>query len=422
VDLRTIGEQLGVRTVLEGSVRRVGQRVRISAQLINVADGYNLWSERYDREIEDVFAVQDEIASAIAQRMKTTLGRHHATTVEQRSTENIEAYEAYLKGRSFLYRRGAATKEGIALMERAISLDPTYGPAWAGLADAYTVLGYSAQVRIEQANAKAHEAANRALAFAPDLAEAHAARAMVSLIFDWDFDAADRSFARAIELNPRYLQGVAWYFLFLLGFVRQQWDAAIAGLLELEQLEPMSAYVAAVLADAYANRGDHSDALRSSERAMQLESSAFLSVFVRQLIHHERGEWTKAIEAAETVLASSGRHIWSLFVLSCSHAMNGELEEARAVYGEMAARSKREPISPMALAVAAAHLGDTPLAIDYAREAIRRHDPMVATWSLGWRTTLPLRSIPEVRLMLAEIGLVDAAHVANELALQGDTG
>src|SRR5262249_30614888 len=133
-DLRAIGEQLNVRTVLEGSVRRSGRRVRITAQLVDVTDGYHLWSERYDREIEDVFVVQDEIASAIAAKMKTTLRGGAARS--QRATEDIEAYEAYLKGRTLLYRRGAAIRQGLLLMEKALSLDPQYGLAWAGLADA----------------------------------------------------------------------------------------------------------------------------------------------------------------------------------------------------------------------------------------------------------------------------------------------
>src|SRR5690606_8453209 len=130
-----------VRAVLEGSVRRAGNRVRITAQLNDAADGYHLWSERYDREIGDVFALQDEIATAIAARLKATLESGHR--VERvRATENIEAYEAYLKGRAHFYRRGAGVRDGLALMQRALELDPLYAPAWAGRADGFSLLGY----------------------------------------------------------------------------------------------------------------------------------------------------------------------------------------------------------------------------------------------------------------------------------------
>ena len=137
--------ELNVRTVLEGSVRRAASGVRITAQLIDVADGYQLWSERYDREIEDVFAVQDEIASAIAGEDEDVAHRR-TTARSQRATDNIEAYEAYLKGRALLYRRGPAIKLGLALMEKALQLDPEYALAWAGIADTYTMLGYYGQL------------------------------------------------------------------------------------------------------------------------------------------------------------------------------------------------------------------------------------------------------------------------------------
>ena len=406
-DLRMIGDQLSVRTVLEGSVRRWGKRVRITAQLINVADGYHLWSERYDREIEDVFAVQDEIATAIAERMKATLGHGRAAVREQRATQNIEAYEAYLKGRALLYRRGPATRQGIALMEKALSLDPNYGLAWAGLADAYTILVYMGQVSVEEGSEKARQAADRALEAAPDLAEAHSARAMVSLMFDWDFDAAEREFKRAMQLNPGYVQAVAWYYGFYLGFACQRREEAIRGLLELQTVEPLSGYIAAVLSISHHHSGEADEAMRWSERAIELEPGAFLSMWSRQLAFHRRGDWVKAIEAADVVLASSGRHVFSLDTLAASHVENGELEEARAVYGEMRARSRREPISSLALAAVAAAVGERSAALDYARDAIRRHDPGVVVYARSWSQSRFLREMPEFQALLIPVGFPD---------------
>jgi len=408
VDLRVIGEQLNVRTVLEGSVRRSGKRVRIAAQLIDVSNGYHLWSERYDREIEDVFAVQDEIAVAIAERMKATINEDRGAVLEQRATDNIGAYEAYLKGRALLYRRGHAVKQGMALMERALVLDPNYGLAWAGLADSYTVLGYYSQLSAEDASSNARHAAVRALEVGPDLGEAHSARAMVSLLFDWDFEAAERGFKRAMELNPGYIQGAGWYYLHYLGFVSARWDEAFEGMLGLEKREPLSGYIAAILSIGHSAGGDPDQAMRWAKRALELEPDAFLSLWAPQLAFYRKQEWSKAIEAGDLALAMSGRAPLALPTLALSLIENGQLEEARSVYQEMRSRSRREPIAPTGMAMVAAAIGDKEAAIELAREAFRRHDPQLPIFARVWRQPLQLRALPEFQEILAALKLPES--------------
>jgi serine/threonine protein kinase/tetratricopeptide (TPR) repeat protein len=406
VDLRSIGDQLGVRNVLEGSVRKAGKRVRITAQLIDVNDGYHLWSERYDREIEDVFAVQDEIAAAIADRMKATFNRAGgAAARDQRATESIEAYEAYLKGRALMYRRGAALKQGIVLMEKALALDPRYGLAWSGIADAHSVLGYYAQLSPEEAGSKARHASLKALELSPDLSEAHSSRAMVSLLYDWDFAAAEREFKRALELNPGQVQGAVWYSLFYTGFIAAQWDKAFAGLLELQNRDPNSAYVASCLSIGHSAGGDPAESLKWAERAMELEPAAFLSMWSRQMAYGKLGDWDNAIEAADAVLAMSGRHPFSLTTLAWSYIEGGQVEDGRAVFHEMQARARREPVSPAALSSIAAALEDSEAAMDYATEALRRHDPQLALFSQSWPLSRHLRALPGFKPILAAMGL-----------------
>ena len=396
VDLRVIGEQLNVRTVLEGSVRRSGKRVRITAQLIDVSNGYHLWSERYDREIEDVFAVQDEIAVAIAERMKATVNHDRAAVLEQRATENIGAYEAYLKGRALLYRRGHSTREGMALMEQALVLDPDYSLAWTGLADSYTVLGYYSQLRAEDAGSNARRAAIKALQVGPDLAEAHSARAMVSLLFDWDFDAAERGFKRSLELNPGYIQGAGWYYLHYLGFISTRWDESFEGMLMLEKREPLSGYIAAILSIGHSSDGRYpAQAMRWAERALELEPHAFLSLWARSLAFYCMGDWGKAIETGDHALAMSGRAALALPTVALAHVDNGQCEEARSSYDEMRSRSRREPIAPTELAMVAAALGDNVAAIEFAREAFRRRDPQLPIFARSWPGSRYLRALPE---------------------------
>ena len=166
VDLRIVGERLNVKTVLEGSVRRAGNRVRIMAQLINTSDGYHLWSERYDRQLEDIFEVQDEISRAITQRLKVALKAGQQPSIKP-GTSNLEAYELYLKGRALLYRRGLDIRRAAQCFGHAAKLDPHYALAWAGLADAENMLGLYGLERPEAIRDRAKEAANRAVRARP---------------------------------------------------------------------------------------------------------------------------------------------------------------------------------------------------------------------------------------------------------------
>jgi serine/threonine-protein kinase len=411
-DLRAIGEQLNVRTVLEGSVRRAGKRVRITAQLVDVTDGYHLWSERYDREIEDVFAVQDEIAAAIAGKMKTTLAGGAASRA-QRATDSIEAYEAYLKGRALLYRRGSSIKPGLALMEEALRLDPEYGLAWAGIADAYSTLGFFSQIPAEVARAKGGEAAANAMRFAPDLAESHCARAMQLLMFEWEWAEAERAFKRSMELNPGYIQAGAWYHLFYQGFVCGAWDDALAGVKAYQLRDRRSAYLASIVSQVYGFGFSEPSAEVWVNRAVTLDPDAFYTLWARQLYLASIRDWPRAIEAAHTALAASGRQMVPLHCLALTLVESGDTAGARAVYDEMRSRAVREYVSPAMLALLEAARGDTAAAIAHCHEAFRLHDPHIIGFSHGWPGAQYLRVLPEYHRLAASIGLPGYAEHAD---------
>ena len=405
LELRAIGEQLNVRTVLEGSVRRSGKRVRITAQLSDVTDGFRMWSERYDREIEDVFAVQDEIATAIAEKLKATLQSGRSVTLEQRSTTSIEAYEAYLKGRALFYRRGVAIREGMTLMQRALELDPKYGLAWAGLADGYSLLGYYGVLPPEVCAPAAREAAAKALEFGPDLAEAHNALAQVSLIFDWDWPLTERSFRRALELNPGYLQAGAWYGLFYLGFVSGRWTEAVDFLQEVQRPEPLSAYAAACVCLGLGFGGQPLEAVQWADKACQLDPTAFLSLWVKQTALFFNGQYAESIEVGDRLLNYSGRHLWALVYLGVACADSGDLVAARAIHGELTARATREYVGPFMRAVVAAAIGEQEAATVLMKEALVRHDPAMPFFA-RWAAQLPaLRALPACQEVLAAMKL-----------------
>jgi TolB-like protein len=190
-EMRQIGEQLNVRTVLEGSVRKVGDHLRITAQLVNVADGYHLWSERYDRELKDIFEIQDEIARSIASRLKLTLEAKSHEVLVKPGTKNLEAYSLYVKGRALIYRRGAMIPLALQCLKQAVDLDPGYALAWAGIADVYTLLAFYGFIHPEISRPRWLEAARRAVGADSSLAESHTALAFGSLMFDLDRSQAE---------------------------------------------------------------------------------------------------------------------------------------------------------------------------------------------------------------------------------------
>lgn len=402
-DLRIIGEQLGVRTVLEGSVRRAGKRVRITAQLVDVTDGYHLWSDKYDREIEDIFAVQDEIAATIAAKLKTTLSVG-AAVKSQRATSSIEAYEAYLKGRALLYRRGQSIALGLAQMETALSHDPEYALAWSGIADTYSLLGYYGRMDPRVALPKARAAADKALEFGPDLAESHTSSALVSLLFEWEWAQSEQSFKRALALNPNYLQGVAWYYLFDRGFAHGEWEEAIGGVSALLDRDAKSGYMAAVIGIAYGARPSSRDprALQWAERAMELDPTAFLSLWALQLGLQAVRDLPRAIEVGERLRTSE--QALPLQVLAMSYFLAGDRARCEQVYEDMIALSQATYVGPVSLALVGAALGREDVAI-YIEQARAVRDPAAVIFGLGWQGSEPLRAHPAFQALLTEMKL-----------------
>src|SRR5689334_1098374 len=211
-DIRAIAERLQVSAVLEGSVRRSDTKLRVTAQLISAADGFHLWSATFEREMKDVFAIQDEIARAIVNALKVKLTSEPRLALVEPHTDNVEAYALYLKARYFWRRKSASgLKKGIEYFEQAIALDPRYSLAYAGLADSYTAPGYYNYLPPKQVFPRAREAADRSLAIDDGRAEAHTARACVSLLYDWDWTGAEHSFQRAIQLKELYPTAHFWY-------------------------------------------------------------------------------------------------------------------------------------------------------------------------------------------------------------------
>jgi serine/threonine protein kinase len=241
-DVRAVGKKLGVQSVLEGSVRKAGDRLRITAQLINVEDGYHLFSEKYDRTADDIFAIQDEISLAIVDRLKVRLLSGDRSKLTRRHTANEEAYRLYLQGRYFWNRRHeGGMQRGLEYFQKAIAVDPEYALPYSGIADCYYSLGWFHFLAPKVAFGKCKEAALKALEMDPNLAEAHTSLAVALQFFDWDPPGAEAEFRRAIGLNPNYATVHHFYSLFLTA--RGRFDDAIAEqrrAMELDPIQPIS--------------------------------------------------------------------------------------------------------------------------------------------------------------------------------------
>ncbi len=210
IDLREVGEKLGVSTVLEGSVRKQGNRLRITAQLINVKNGFHLWSQKYDRNMDDIFAIQDEIALAITDQLKVTLFEKDYEKITKTSTHNAEAYELYLKGRFYINRRGSFIQTRLQFFKQAIETDPNYALAYAGYADANIIAASYNFCSGKIVMKEIKQAADTAIQLDGSLGEGYCSLAFYS-IFERNWDKAEKNFIKAIELKPRYAQAHSWY-------------------------------------------------------------------------------------------------------------------------------------------------------------------------------------------------------------------
>ena len=406
VSVDEIGRALHVNSVLEGSVRKSGNRLRITVQLINATDGYHLWSERYDRELKDIFDVQDEITLAVVDALKLKLlGDAKDAVLKRHHTKDSEAYEAYLKGRALLYQRGLSIPKAIDCFSQAVSLDSEYAQAWAGLADGYTTSGYSGFGLPREVMPRALEAARRAIELDPDLAEAHSAFACATMLYDLDYDLAEQEFGRALELNPKYPQAVAWYGLFLLQWIGGRDQEALDQLLRALESDPLSAYANVIFAFSAVSSGRLADAVKHGRKGVELDPNSYLAQWCFAAALATNAQYEEAAAMAEKALAISGRHSWAMMTLTTIYAAWDKPENAHAVYRELEARSAREYVQPSMLAPAAAAVGEMDRAIAFAQQALDDKDPLFVMLARTWPDYRQLRKDPRLLEIVSHLAL-----------------
>ncbi len=374
VDVREIGRRLNVDTVLEGSVRRVGRRVRIAARLLNASDGYQLWSDEYDRELQDVFAIQDEIASAIANALTSALADwlHPITTKPHRTTTSVDAYELYLKGRYFLNQRLEGMWKAMEYYRRALEKDSEFALAHAGVAEAHFLLTLYAAVPPREGGPEARNAARRALALDPTLAEAHTVLANVSLWYDWNPEDTLQQLNRAVELKPSdpIAQSCYGYYFGALGL----FDQAIGRVRAAVEIDPLSMWAQSNLAvtSYLARRFD--EAIAHCRTIIELSpgySEAHRWMALAQL---QQKRVKEAFEGIQTAVELSNRHFWPLANLGGLLARIGQESEARAVLAELQDRARGEYVPPFAIATVHYGLRDLDATFAWLERSLAERD------------------------------------------------
>ncbi len=403
-DLRTVGDQLNVATVLEGSVRKAGNRLRITAQLINVSDGYHMWSERFDREHTDVFAIQDEIATAIAAKLEVTLGGRGAGPLVKPPTENLEAYDLYLKGHALILQRGPALPRGVECLERAVVLDPDFALALAELAEALLLASLYGMNRLVDIRDRVAGACDRALAREPNLPAAHIAQALFRFMAEYDREGASESWVRAVALDPSNPEILSLQAMYDLCYVRGAFAEGERQMRTALELDPLSVFARAQLALLLGWAGRFADAAVEARRALELDAESFyphwtLLHALFQGAHPEEG-----IAHGALMLARFGRHPWVLMALSLANGFAGHREVSDAVYAELAARARTEFVQPAVLAVAAQGAGRREDCFRHLREAVKLHDPLFTLIAQHWPGAREWRGDPEYQRILASMG------------------
>jgi serine/threonine-protein kinase len=353
-DVRQIGREIGVGCVLEGSVRQAGQRLRVTAQLIDVATGYHVWSERYDREMQDVFAVQDEIARAIAEKLQVQLSGGAGAPVVAAATKDLAAYDAFLKGRyDWNLRRMSSA---VAHFQSAVDRDPDYAAAHLALADSYAVWGFYGGIPCWEAYARARTATESAERIAPDSAGVHLSYGIIDHYYGWDTAREERALKRAAELEPRSAQPYFW--LSLCWSVGDRFAEGLEAGEQAVALEPHSGNAHAVLGWAYAGSRRFSEAVPVLEKAVALEPDGAFPRWSLGLAQLYSGSVESAVATFEGAVAATGReHTFQLGMLSASLAAAGRTADAGRVLDEMHERARRIYVPPFDLAIALSALG-----------------------------------------------------------------
>jgi serine/threonine protein kinase/tetratricopeptide (TPR) repeat protein len=405
-DVRLIGDALNVATVLDGSVRKAGNQLRVTVELIGSSDGYQLWSERFDGNLEDIFAVQEQIANSVVATLKGRLAVPTTVPAAAQRRRNLEAYGFYLEGRYHWNKRTEdELKKSVACFERAIERDPGYAEAYAAMADAYVTLGTYGARPASDMMPRAKAALDRALEIDAELAEAYACRGCVRSVYDWTWADAEDDYRKAIALQPAYPTAHHWYGInHLVPMAR--FEEATGELRRALEVDPLALAVRTSLGMTAYFAGQYDAAVRELLKTIELEDHFAMARIFLGATYTEQRRFPEAREELEAAIRLSGRTPEILAALGYLHGLSGDAEGARRVLDDLKRLSGERYVSPARLAQVHIGLNERTEALDRLEEA-RAERAADLAW-LGVRPVFAsLRAEPRFQALLRDVGLVN---------------
>lgn len=401
-DSVAIGRELKVESVLDGSIQKAGDRVRLTVQLVRVGDGRHLWTDKFDEKFTDLLAVEDRVSERVASALSLKLSGEERKVLEKHYTENSEAHQLYLKGRYFWSKRNSdGLKKAIEQFQQAIDVDGTYALAYTGLADCYLLLEQYVGTPAGDAYPKAKAYAERALQLDETLAEAHASLGRINDSL-WDFEEAEKEFKRAISLNPNYPTGHHWYSNHLLALERL--DGSLSEIKRAQELDPLSPVIGEVVAYTYLVKGDLDAGVEQARRVIELDPTFPGAHRTLGRAYVELRRYPEGITEFQRAVDLSNRASFQLSDLGYGYAVAGKHAEALAVANELKARYARREASGYDIAVVYGSLGDKDQAFVWLEKAFQARSGRLIyiTSALEFHS---LRSDPRYTDLLRRMGL-----------------
>jgi len=395
LDIRDIGKKLGVATVLDGTIQKVESRLRARVQLINIADGFNLWSEEFDREMKDVFSIQDEIALAVADKLKLTLLGEQKSKLIKHATSDVNAFETYLKGKYYRYEeRPKSNLMARDYFEEAIRKDPSYAAAFAGLAESYMLLGLSSVLSRDEAAANALNAAQKALELDKNLSEAYVSMGVIKMVFDWDWKGAEAELKKAISLNPNNFDAHHEYGWLL--FRTYRYDEAEKEWIHCQTMDPLNPLALRELRIFYLCRGQEGKAEN-----------------IKRQLKEIRTDWAEfrensyySVEKASLNIQEQGRNCGSITYLAIAYIKSGNSKEASKLIEELKSLYEEGHEGNVACSLADIFdaLGEKEKILTWLERAVEKKAPALINLSLCfWFKSL--QEEPRFQALLKRVGL-----------------
>jgi tetratricopeptide (TPR) repeat protein len=359
--------------ILGGSLRKAGNKLRITVQLVNVIDGYTIWSNKYERNLEDYFALWDEISLAIVDNLKIKLLGEERAKLVKRHTENLEAYNLYVRGRYFLDKGTEEEMEkGLDYFQQAIEEDPTYALAYVGKADCYIILADTGYLSSNEAFPKARAAAEKALEMDNTLAGAHASLGYVKFKYDWDWTGAERDFKRAIEFDPNYAYAHSNYSLYLSEMGRH--DEAIKEAKRGLESDPLSLDINNILGWALYLARRYDREIEQFQNLLEIDQNYWVAHWNLANAYAGKGMYDEAIVEAQKGIELSGRNSSMIATLGYIYALAERKDEAKKVLDDLLELSNQEHVSSFYVALVYTCLGQKDQAFEWLEKAYEEHD------------------------------------------------